>query len=690
MADTTLKYEELDLGRNEIRLITILGLRALTSSLNLIECYLENVSLDDYSPEYAIFLELDGSWRSASSRSVLWDHIRWGEMSTEEAKRLLPGILRETVLTFVDKPVYHEPGRYNDHTTRWKWGDYDALSYAWGDPTITGEIIVNGTRVSVTKNLEEALRNLHKRGQHGSRTRIWIDALCINQKDIDERNAQVKRMKHIFAEAGNVYIWSGPELELGKGLGKIISMVEREALGFPETFWEAGGWIPRLYSDSTMKAIIELMSRPYWSRLWIIQEILLSNPGVTIHFGDQECTLAAWFSTLNLLRANMTKFPVDFFTDWNAKTFGNMESFLLSMSHMERLYALTQFKYANLIRPDLMRLLEAGRYAQQLDSRDKIYALLGLMDTSIQDLVVPDYRAPVLEIYRDFSRAVIKATCNLDIIFQGASNIIRNELFPSWVADWSLAIALDPVPSLYPKYACAALDARHDHEFVDNENHLVCKGFKVDAIGGLGCDGGIIPHVIHNVIPASNHITNPNVYKDDEGVIKALWEAFTFGNMAELNPHTATICRALPWLNGAAVDLKIPHFASIDRFQQCNQGLAVAGKPLSHYFPPLTGELNMPTVDPNIDIAFPSLLVPLHLRRFMTTTKGYVGFVPKRSQANDVIFILMGCNLPVVLRPYENSLYKLVGECYVHGIMKGEAMEGLDNSEYKLETVVIC
>lgn len=91
----------------------------------------------------------------------------------------------------------------------------------------------------MTKNLEEALRNLHNRGRHGSRTRIWIDALCINQKDIDERNAQVKRMNHIFAEAGNVYIWTGPELELDKGLGKIIRMVEG-GLGISRNF--LGSW----------------------------------------------------------------------------------------------------------------------------------------------------------------------------------------------------------------------------------------------------------------------------------------------------------------------------------------------------------------------------------------------------------------------------------------------------------------
>lgn len=458
---------------------------------------------------------------------------------------------------------------------------------------------------------------------------------------------------------------------------------------FPETFWEAGEWIPGLYSDSTMKAVIELMSRPYWSRLWIIQEILLSNPGVTVHFGDQECMLAAWFSTLNLLRTNMAKFPLDSLTNWNASMFGNVKSLTTSMSHMERLYNLVQFKYANLSRPDLMRLLEAGRYARQLDSRDKIYALLGLMDTSIQDLVVPDYRAPVFEIYRDFSRAVIKATGSLDIIFQGASNVIRNECFPSWVADWSLVIGLDPIPNLYSRY-CAARNARHDHEFVDDENHLVCKGFKVDAIGCLGCNGGIEYHVMHDIIPASIHNSNPNVYKDDERVTKALWEAFTFGNMGALNPYTSAPCKAVPWFNGAAVDLKIPHFAVIDRFQQCNQGLAVAGKPLAHYFPPFTGELNMSPVDSNIDILFSSLLLPLCFRRFMTTTKGYVGFVPRRSQVNDLIFVLMGSNLPLVLRPCENGLYKLVGECYIHGIMEGEAMEGLDNGEYKLETVVIC
>jgi hypothetical protein len=74
----------------------------------------------------------------------------------------------------------------------------------------------------------------------------------------------------------------------------------------------------------------------------------------------------------------------------------------------------------------------------------------------------------------------------------------------------------------------------------------------------------------------------------------------------------------------------------------------------------------------------------------MTTKKGYVGFVPKKSAVGDRIFVLMGCDVPLVLRPCGKGVYRLVGECYVHGIMKGEAMEALDKGKYVLETVTLC
>ncbi|OTA93654.1 hypothetical protein M434DRAFT_395471 [Hypoxylon sp. CO27-5] len=93
---------------------------------------------------------------------------------------------------------------------------YAALSYVWGDPEVTKDIIVNGIMLPVTTNLESALRQFRKTGfpkgcleDIGEITQLWVDAICINQKDTKERNHQLTLMASIYNNATSVLSWLG-------------------------------------------------------------------------------------------------------------------------------------------------------------------------------------------------------------------------------------------------------------------------------------------------------------------------------------------------------------------------------------------------------------------------------------------------------------------------------------------------
>jgi hypothetical protein len=75
---------------------------------------------------------------------------------------------------------------------------YTALSYAWGDPNVTAPILVNGVECQITTNLESALRHIRDDINH---LVIWVDAICINQRDTLERNHQVQLMRNIYSYA---------------------------------------------------------------------------------------------------------------------------------------------------------------------------------------------------------------------------------------------------------------------------------------------------------------------------------------------------------------------------------------------------------------------------------------------------------------------------------------------------------
>jgi hypothetical protein len=89
--------------------------------------------------------------------------------------------------------------------------NYEALSYVWASPEDQGAIFCKGPAIPVTKNCEAALRQLRHRKRI---RRLWIDAICINQNDINERNQQVNIMDQVYRDAQYVRIWLGlPEKE---------------------------------------------------------------------------------------------------------------------------------------------------------------------------------------------------------------------------------------------------------------------------------------------------------------------------------------------------------------------------------------------------------------------------------------------------------------------------------------------
>jgi len=85
-----------------------------------------------------------------------------------------------------------------------------ALSYAWGDPRNTKPIIVNGIEVEVTETLEMALQQLITGDFLGDNVRLWVDSICINQKDEKEKTWQVQLMREIYHQADFVVAWLGP------------------------------------------------------------------------------------------------------------------------------------------------------------------------------------------------------------------------------------------------------------------------------------------------------------------------------------------------------------------------------------------------------------------------------------------------------------------------------------------------
>jgi hypothetical protein len=131
---------------------------------------------------------------------------------------------------------------------------------------------------------------------------------------------------------------------------------------------------------------------------------------------------------------------------------------------------------------------------------------------------------------------------------------------------------------------------------------------------------------------------------------------------------------------------------SIHSFLTVNKGLRVSGRKFEEWFSSNKDHLETPSAVTRTEELYSRMAVVQTYRRLMTTSQGRIGIAPKAAKQGDIICILFGSRTPLVIRPipdFENC-FTLVGECYVEGVMDGEALGWLLAEKCDLENFVLC
>ena len=203
--------------------------------------------------------------------------------------------------------------RIGDETHYW------ALSYTWGKPVPTFTVSLNGIDFDVQQNLYEALQ--HFRPLTGSVT-IWVDAICINQADTAEREAQVAMMRDIYAGAAMVYAWLGPghnSTQTRKAFVLMSELAEREmsdgkidSVYFINSRRETRDWVAERLSTTqeveAWLAMADVLDSPWFCRMWIIQEIVMAKD-ILVVCGD---VAASWDEVVYLAGKFLEKYTGTF------------------------------------------------------------------------------------------------------------------------------------------------------------------------------------------------------------------------------------------------------------------------------------------------------------------------------------------------------------------------------------------
>ncbi|CVL08087.1 related to HETEROKARYON incompatibility protein [Fusarium mangiferae] len=228
---------------------------------------------------------------------------------------------------------------------------YSALSYVWGSENKPQSISIDGCDLPIGENLYMALSHLRDRSIERT---IWIDAICINQRDPKEKGQQVQSMAKIYAKASRVIVWlGGATPDSDQALEEIRIATEQRT--------------KRPINES---AILGLLEGPWFQRIWVLQEVAAARH-VLIKCGPTEIDGYAFCSGLNALNLSYRTHP-------DLRPLIRSVSYLIRGAVFRPRCATSRSGRFSLDICPLGTLVDMYHTRQATERRDKVYALLGM------------------------------------------------------------------------------------------------------------------------------------------------------------------------------------------------------------------------------------------------------------------------------------------------------------------------
>lgn len=577
--------------------------------------------------------------------------------------------------------------------------EYEALSYVWAQEPGHRYIRLNDSMHQITTNLFLALRRLRKASEARC---IWIDALCINQENDEEKNHQVALMGSIYELCTRALLWLGDYESPAGSPRQTLTIEQAETQSWEEISKEQSGMQDKGFAAMTtihelsvnkhplatsmfeegvksderndphhLRSFSSLFGLPWWTRIWTFQEAILP-PMAIVLYGSFAVKWEVLEMANNCFFQHVRTCCYEFF---NMAGKGNFSfEFNDTMSRFrDRVGSLALWRTGRKSNTDkiqlLHRMLWDHRSRQASEPRDLFYGLLGLTGGMVPDLMV-DYRLPCEAVFKIATLLSIQQTGKLYILQRSKNSHVRK---PSWIYDfdtvfssdvWGLERASMFREAIFFTAAGTSKSVAFWNDF--EQDHLELKGIfcsEVVLVGdSLSSDGytsrGLSSILIKWESLAKGFYSNPKTdtpYGRDwmSEYLRTIVSDFVPDREAQFGARR--VCAAdLPIIRGVvdkAIRMEQPPSAIFDR------------------------------------ILYDGIISSLTNRTFFITADGYVGL--GSPELGDEIWVLSGGDTPFILRPSvsDSGCHQLIGSCYVQGLMDGEAMVDV---EAKQRTVSLC
>lgn len=605
---------------------------------------------------------------------------------------------------------------------------FEALSYVWGDPKSTKDIKLNGWNFPVTNNLHTALRSLRR--THEARV-FWIDAICVNQKDLVERGSQVSLMVRIYSECMHCTVWLGDETELTGRAFEILwwlANTDGHVSDFPdfdsddhphvssrdqsvEEVLNAKG--ERERDGGPFEPLDSIFLAPWWSRTWTVQEFILPST-VIIKCGPfsipRFVILKAYDCILKHMRQCCNAY-------WQALETASQDALLTFLNSTETLKTSGETYRETDTSLGIVSILASHRGRQCSDPRDKVYGFLGLCPDAVRQTLRADYDARLVDCYAspviwdfEFSKSLRALGLRLGADSEGSETGL-----PSWIPHWStetngllrqgnvfghseLYDAANGTEALFERRGDTLLLKGHFRERIVHTGPSSMSSTNVSFFNAINSWLELWQKVYSPVQPATRDSSNcpDSTHESMKPFLRTiLRDLFRPLQPVNLNHQSPGLSGGIIFRTRRATDRD---------YGACGRWLDLAwanGRRTDDLHLLAKGAEEKEQLEGVMDTIFYSAMYS----RFFITNEMSIGLGPTTTKVGDEVWIVCGGSLPLILRREESETamngnlngngngddmeerHILVGTCYLDGIMDGEAAENLERDAVDVHLV---
>jgi hypothetical protein len=543
---------------------------------------------------------------------------------------------------------------------------YEALSYTWGPSEPRSTLRLNGSIFEISPNLNLALRRLRS---PSNRRVLWIDAICINQEDVRERTQQVNMMCEVYASASRVLVWLGEsDPHIDEALDYIADMETPRNI---HKEWEEA---EELFSP-IVQGLMNLLNKPWWYRIWVVQEVIVTDEEITIGCGHRWLDFNHVIETVReAVILNITS-PGDYLPELGVQQTRGIIRFANFVIACRRGWA-TSLRSPDANAEVLLHIEDVlwfTRGRDATDPRDQVFGILGLIGDTEHGWFSADYLLSTEEVYQKAMIRVFESSKNLCLLVHASKGRTTTSL-PSWCLDFSM-------PSLGVSSQGWNNDAVTERETLND--HAI-RFVHEPQSGNLTVSGVILGHITSHY----NFTRQADAGLDElldfhqellmfqKDAVKAL--VMRLGDEAAADECAKgtlikTIFAAHAVFDVSTDDSPDPkptrrlHPAPDDEAPEYASGYAL----LQDWF--------SADIDDEPPAEFNWVLQVLQVvyewwkeRALLVTDLGFIGNADEHVEAGDVLCFIWGCSLPAVVRPQPDGRFRLVTFAWVQDISREE------------------